>query len=160
MDRSLVEIIRDYKRELEANNKTEMALKEKNIDQFIELRVKGLSFDKIALELKISKPTLLKWNKEREVAETIKAMQLMQYQSILKLYQMDRNSRIERFSKLAKKINEEFEKRDLSELPTEKLFKLAVLNEKRLIESIPVELYHNRWDENWASEYFEFNPFD
>ena len=33
-------------------------------DKFIELRVQGKSFDYIAEKMNISKPTLIKWNKE------------------------------------------------------------------------------------------------
>ncbi len=33
-------------------------------EKFIQLRAKGLSFDKISKELNISKPPLLKWNEE------------------------------------------------------------------------------------------------
>ena len=33
-------------------------------EQFIQLRAKGLSFDKISNELSTSKPTLLKWSVE------------------------------------------------------------------------------------------------
>ena len=35
-------------------------------EKFIQLRAKGLSFDKIAKQIKISKPTLLKWSEEFE----------------------------------------------------------------------------------------------
>ena len=30
--------------------------------RFVELRAKGLSFERIAEELKVSKPTLIKWS--------------------------------------------------------------------------------------------------
>ena len=41
-----------------------------NKEKFIELRALGLSFDKISLEIGVSKPTLIKWNREcsKEVA--------------------------------------------------------------------------------------------
>ena len=42
-----------------ANMKT---ITEKN--EFIELRSKGLSYNKIAEKMKVSKPTLLKWGQE------------------------------------------------------------------------------------------------
>ena len=32
--------------------------------RFVELRAKGLSFERIAEELKVSKPTLIKWSEE------------------------------------------------------------------------------------------------
>ena len=33
-------------------------------EKFIELRARGLSFNKIAEEIEVSKPTLLKWSSE------------------------------------------------------------------------------------------------
>lgn len=38
--------------------------KNSKIDRFIELRVVGCSYDKIAKELKVSKPTLLAWSEK------------------------------------------------------------------------------------------------
>ena len=35
-------------------------------EKFIQLRAKGLSFDKISKEINTSKPTLLKWSEELE----------------------------------------------------------------------------------------------
>ena len=32
--------------------------------KFVELRAKGMSFERIAEEIKVSKPTLIKWSEE------------------------------------------------------------------------------------------------
>lgn len=44
-----------------------------NKENFIRLRAEGFSFDKIAAEMGISKPTLIKWNQEfsKEVKDRI-----------------------------------------------------------------------------------------
>jgi len=51
-----------------------------NIEQqarFIELRGKGMSFQKIAEEIGVSKPTLIKWN--GELLEQVKEAQYMEF---------------------------------------------------------------------------------
>jgi hypothetical protein len=37
-----------------------------SVEKFIELRALGYTFDEIVIELKVSKPTLIKWGKEYE----------------------------------------------------------------------------------------------
>jgi len=82
-------------------------------DKFIELRIKGETFDSIAKELKVSKQTLINWSKERNIKETITAAQLIKYQSILKMYKHNREGKINYFYELLKKLKEEFNSKDL-----------------------------------------------
>jgi transposase len=96
--------------------------------EFIQLRAKGTSFNKIASKLKVSKTTLIEWNKEleREIAN-LKAIEL---EELYQMYYVQKQKRIELFGSQLEKIITEINKRDLSEVQTEKLleFKLKYLD--------------------------------
>jgi len=97
-------------------------------EQFIQLRAKGLSFDKIAEELEVSKPTLLKWSGEflEEVAEA----QFHELDNLLNEYKVHRRNRFEKNCKLLNAVYEELEKR------TDKLQKLSVPELAKLAEAL------------------------
>jgi len=140
-------------------------LKTKHIDKFLEMRIEGETFDSIAKKLKVSKQTLINWSKEKNIKDTIQAGKLMKYQSILKSYQLNREAKIEKLAILSKRINEELAKRDLSDIPTEKLLKMAILQESRLDKSIPKQLFRDKsalYDQDYldAEATFYFNPED
>jgi transcriptional regulator with XRE-family HTH domain len=88
--------------------------------KFFELRgIKGLSYDSISQEIGVSKPTLLKW--ERDYKMLLGDISALEHQNILSIYDYCSKKRLEILVKLAKSIEEEFEKRDLSSIPTHKL---------------------------------------
>lgn len=96
----------------------------KTKEKFIEMRARGASYDRIAKELDTSKPTLIKWSKELELEiSNLKAMEL---EVLQEKYYMLKEKRIELFGEKLKAIQEEIEKRDLSDIPTEKLFDLLI----------------------------------
>jgi len=103
-------------------------------EQFVQLRAKGFSFDKIAEELEVSKPTLLKW--QAEFNEEIKEAQYFEYENLLNQYKVVRRARFEIHAKLLQASLEELEKRaseqELAELETADLLKLVFSLEKRL----------------------------
>lgn len=49
---------------------------DKQIEQFIELRINGYTFAEIATQLNTSKQTLIEWNKTEIVRNTIQAKHL------------------------------------------------------------------------------------
>jgi transposase len=62
-------------------------MKENSVkEKFILLRGEGLSFDKIAKRIKVSKPTLIEW--QREFQEEIKEAQEIRFGEILEKYNM------------------------------------------------------------------------
>ena len=91
---------------------------------FIELRAKGLSFDKIAKKLNVSKPTLIKLSKEFE--HEINNFKIIELENLYEKYYMKKEKRITLFGDILKKINDELQNRDLSKIPTEKLFDLMI----------------------------------
>jgi len=91
-------------------------------EKFVELRAKGISFAKIADELEVSKPTLISWS--QELKDDIANMETVQRDSFYEKYRIDKLKRIEVFSQELDRFWVEFWKRDLSGVPTDKLFLL------------------------------------
>lgn len=91
-------------------------------DVFIELRAKGISFEKISKELNISKPTLIKWAKE--LAHDIQNQKTILRESMLDGIELSRDKYIERLASLYSRVITELEIRDLEKIPTEKLVKM------------------------------------
>jgi len=81
--------------------------------KFVELRAKGLSFERIAEEIKVSKPTLIKWSEElfHEVQEA-------------QFYELESRAAAGK----------------LQEVPTEKLLSMAEQLEKRVQQETQQEL--------------------
>lgn len=103
-------------------------------EKFIELRAKGLSFDKIAEETGTSKPTLLKWNSQ--YGKELEQAQYFELHSLLAQYGLLRRNRVEAVSIMLESVMEELKKRakseGLSRLSTDKLFDLYLKLEGRL----------------------------
>lgn len=92
--------------------------------EFIQLRSQGTSFNKIAEKLNVSKTTLIEWNKEfeKEIAN-LKAIEL---EELFQMYYVQKSKRIEIYGNQLEKIIGEIEKRNLSDLQTDKLFELKL----------------------------------
>jgi len=91
-------------------------------ERFIELRARGMSFNAIAKELKTSKATLIDWSKELELQ--ISNLRTMELEVLQDQYYASKQKRLELFGKKLEAIRTELEKRDLKDVPTEKLFDL------------------------------------
>ena len=101
-------------------------------ERFIELRAKGLSFEKIAKELKVSKQTLINWSKELEIEiANLKAIEL---DALQEKYFLTKQAKIELFGEQLQKVKMELEKRDLSKICTDKLFDIFIKLNKHLRE--------------------------
>lgn len=92
--------------------------------KFIELRASGLSYDAIAKKLKVSKQTLLNWavKFQREINE----LEDLELDSLYKTYALCHTKRIETVGATYLRILEELNKRDYSDVPTEKLIELQL----------------------------------
>jgi DNA-binding XRE family transcriptional regulator len=107
-------------------------------ERFIELRANGWSFDRIAKELKVSKQTLVAWSKELTLE--IANLRAIELEALQEKYFLLKGKRIELFGEKLKTIREELDKRNLKDVPTEKLFDLllkcfAVL-EREAVETV------------------------
>ena len=116
-------------------------------EKFVELRAKNWSFKKIAKQLGISKPTLIKWSKE--LNQKIANMKAIELEAIQEKYYMQKKQKIKLYGKQLEKIKEELEARlennELKDVKTEQLFKLFFEYMDRLeFERVPVEFIAER----------------
>ena len=98
----------------------ELAVKE----EFIRLRAEGLSFSKIADQLGVSRPTLIKWSGEME--SEISAARYAQLEALAEEYGLLKEARLKNFGQLLEKLTTELSKRELSEVPTFQLLKMVL----------------------------------
>ena len=91
-------------------------------EKFIELRAKGISFEKIAKELKVSKQTLISWSKEFKLQ--IANLREIELEALREKYYLTKRQQLELFGQQLQAIKTELEKRNLSDVPTDKLFDL------------------------------------
>ena len=80
--------------------------------KFLILRADGLSFDKIAKELKVSKPTLIQWS--RLFQEDIQDLQFQDMRDLKEQYSYDKKSQYEELLKQLKLFNKAIEDADLT----------------------------------------------
>jgi len=80
--------------------------------QFLILRADGLSFDKIAKELQVSKPTLIKWS--RLFKEDIEDLQFQDMRDLKEKYHYDKKAQYEQLLKQLQKFNKAINEADLT----------------------------------------------
>jgi IS30 family transposase len=93
-------------------------------ERFVELRASGLSYDAIAAQLNVSKPTLIGWG--RELAREVHNARTLRMDALFEQYAVAKAKRVEVFGKRLDSILTELDKRDMSKVPTEALLKLAL----------------------------------
>jgi len=93
-------------------------------EQFVELRARGWSFDKIAKKLGKSKQALIDWSKELQ--EEIANLKALELEALYSKYHLHREARLKAFGAMIDKINKELSKRDLSEVETDRLLDLLL----------------------------------
>jgi len=92
--------------------------------QFIDLRAKGYSYQKIARRLKVSKSTLANWSTELE--GEIASLRAMELEALYERYFLTKESRIKLLGEQLKAIQTEIKSRSLKDIPTEKLLDLQL----------------------------------
>lgn len=98
-------------------------MKSRNIkQQFVELRARGLSFDRIARELKVSKQSLIDWS--RELQDEIATLKALELEALYESYFLTKENRVRSLGGMLTRMREEIAQRDLSLIPTEKLIEL------------------------------------
>lgn len=93
-------------------------------NKFVELRAKSYSFDKIAIELSVSKQTLINWSKELKLE--IGNLRALEEQCLKEKYYLDHKGKIEAYGSIIKKAKEELDKRSFENIPTDKLIDIIV----------------------------------
>jgi transposase len=105
-------------------NESDELGKEEQKSRFIHLRAKGLSYAKIAKELKVSTSTLTNWN--QELLEEIAKAKATELEALQEEYFMLKEGRIKLLGGQLKTIQEEISGRDLSKVSTERLMELQL----------------------------------
>lgn len=139
-----------------------MAKKAELSERFLELRLEGKTYEVISEELQVSKQSLINWSKDPALQDVLKFGKMMRLQAILDKYQMTREASLEKLCLLANKCLEEISKRDLSELPTDKLAKVFLSIEKQIANVAPTPVLFE--DENPFGAFpihrFSFDVFE
>ncbi|TKJ36294.1 MAG: hypothetical protein CEE38_12840 [Planctomycetes bacterium B3_Pla] len=108
----------------EIEGETDDLGKEEQKSRFIHLRAKGLSYAKIAKDLKVSTSTLTNWN--QELLEEIAQAKSMELEALQEEYFMLKEGRIKLLGGQLKTIQEEISGRDLSKVSTERLMEFQL----------------------------------
>lgn len=90
---------------------------------FIELRAKSTSYDSIAKQIGVSKPTLIKWSEE--LADELSNYKAIEREALRELYLASKKHRIIIQGEQLKVMRKELAKRDFSDVPTYKLVELV-----------------------------------
>ena len=90
--------------------------------RFIEMRAKDISYDKISKELGVSKQTLINWSKEFNIE--ISNLKAIEHESLIERYRLKEESSFKQLSDFISKIEEELGRRELKDVPTEKIFNM------------------------------------
>ena len=101
--------------------------------QFIELRAKGLSYQKIAKRLKVSKSTLANWSAELE--GEIASLRAMELEALYERYYLTKEARIKLLGDQLRAIQAELKTRSLDQVSTEKLLEM----ELKMLQTIQEE---------------------
>lgn len=102
--------------------------------QFIELRAKGLSFDKIAKEMSKSKQTLIDWS--RDLSGEIANLKAIQLEEMYQTYYLLKENRLQTLGTQLNKIKAEVDKRDFTDIPTDKLLDLLLKYNSKVAEEL------------------------
>ena len=94
----------------------------KTVEEFIILRAQGWSFDRIAKKLKTAKQTLINWS--GTYAVEISHLKALELEALQEEYFLTKEGKIKLLGEAVKKLKTELDKRDLSDVPTAKLYEL------------------------------------
>jgi transposase-like protein len=108
----------------EIENETDDLGKEEQKSRFIYLRAKGHSYARIAKELGVSKGTLVNWNTELEAE--IALGRSVELEALQEEFFLLKEGRIRLLGEQIKAIHVEIDKRDLTEVKTDKLLELQL----------------------------------
>lgn len=109
-------------------------------EKFIELRARGYSYEKISDQIGVSKPTLVKWN--RDFSVQIEQMESDEMYALCERFRVARQHRVERFSTLLDRIDEQLANRNLSDVDTDRLVRLFI----RVMDAIRREVEPSRME--------------
>ena len=101
--------------------------------KIVELRAEGLSIQKIASTLGLSKQTVV--DATKEMKDEIATLQAVRLDELYEAEALSVEARVKRLSTLLGKLQTELDSRSLSDVPTEKLVDLLLRTQKELEEA-------------------------
>ena len=110
-------------------------------ERFIELRGQGLPLKRIADEIGVSKTTLVNW--EQDLKEQIDNLRAMELEALYDKYYLSTRKKVEFFGDVLSRIQGELETRDLSTIPTEKLFAMYAHFYREAQHALPELTFRN-----------------
>lgn len=116
--------------------------------RFVELRGRGISYVKICEEIGVCRNTLIAWSKKLSLE--ISNMQAMELERIREEYLLGREHRIRVNGTQLNQITEELLKRDLTEVPTHRLFEM----QRKLIGEVNEDMDNMEFCEETYGEGF------
>ena len=96
---------------------------QETIGRFIFMRSQGWSYNRIAVELQISKPTLIKWGRQHQFE--IQNLRATETEALAETVFRARHERWHVLARQLAKIEKEIDKRDLEEIPASRLHAIA-----------------------------------
>jgi len=96
---------------------------QETIARFIFMRSQGWSFNRIAVELNVSKPTLIKWSRQHQFE--IANLRATETEALAERIFRQKHERWEALARQLKRLEDEIEKRDLDEIPASRLHAIA-----------------------------------
>jgi len=107
--------------------------------KFIELRAKGNSLNNIADSLGVSKQTLINWSKDLQIE--ISNFKAFEYYELVNKYQLGKEYKLKAYKTMLNKLEAEIEKRDLTDVKTDKLFEIYLKTFDSLTKEVtPISL--------------------
>jgi transposase-like protein len=100
------------------------------VQQFIELRSKGISFARIAAQLGIAKSTLILWSKEHQ--HLIQNLRTIEWEDFVDRTLVSKQERLKTLSDQLTRLDAELAKRDLASVPTGRLQGMAEQLRRRI----------------------------
>ena len=98
--------------------------------RFIELRAQGKSLRDAADELSVGRQTLVRW--EREYKEQIENLKAIELDALTERYRLTVQEQIKRYGAFLERVTEELLGRDLTNVPTAKLYDVMVKLDARI----------------------------
>lgn len=92
--------------------------------QFVELRAKGNSYDRIASKLGVSKSTLIDWS--RQLSVEIGNLRSVETDALIEKHKVAKVHQMEMYGLQLSKVRDELGKRDLSNVPADKLLNMEL----------------------------------
>ena len=121
---------------------------QETVQKFIELRSKGISFQRIADQLGVAKSTLILWSRDHQ--HLIQNLRAIEWEDFVDHTLASKQERLKVLSEQLRRLDTELAHRDLASVPTARLQTMAEQLRRRLdrecgstLFSAGVELYRN-----------------